>query len=275
MLPENIQWFFPEKIEEALSLINKPGHLLHAGGTRILRIKSRNIRGLVDISKLKLDYIKKVGSTYHIGSATHFAKIIELWQSTGALELLGKSLSTAASTPLRNRITVGGSLKDFPLWSNLYAPLLALDAKIKILGEESGIFSIEEYLEKQIIKTKHIIHEIIIDDKSNLLNDAFRFALLRFEYPIFNLAATVKVENGIVKSSRIFITGVKSKHKRAVKVEEDLLNKPFSKENIEHAVHKFAPKFVADYKYSAEYKEDMAKVHLTDLLNNIRERARL
>ena len=57
--------------------------------------------------------------------------------------MLAASLSQAASTPLRNRITLGGSLKDFPLWSNLYAPLIAIDAKVEIKGNKSGIYSVE------------------------------------------------------------------------------------------------------------------------------------
>ena len=65
MLSHDLQWYYPEKISEALKLIKKDGVILHAGGTRLLKTEARNIKGLVDISLLKLNYIKKDGKNFY------------------------------------------------------------------------------------------------------------------------------------------------------------------------------------------------------------------
>ena len=61
MMSHDLQWYYPEKISEALKLIKKEGVILHAGGTRILKTEARNLKGLVDISRLRLNHIHKEG----------------------------------------------------------------------------------------------------------------------------------------------------------------------------------------------------------------------
>ncbi len=269
MLSENLKWYFPSSIPRAVKLIQKPGVLLHAGGTRILKTQSKNILGLVDIGNLKLNYIKPKNNLFHIGAAVTFNEVIKYSKENNCLKILGVALSQAASTPLRNRITIGGSLKDFPLWSNLYAPLIALDAKVDLKGSKSGIYSLEEYVTEGIIKSKHIIKEIIIPESAGLIWKVKRFALLKFEYPLFNIAITFTLKEKIIEDSRLVITGVKNRFKRFRKAEKFLTGKILS-QNLPNDIDKFIkPKFISDYKYSASYKEKIAKVYFNDLLSEI------
>ena len=210
MLPNNIDWYYPTKIKEAARLIQKNGIILHGGGTKILEPQPRSsIKGLVDISALGLDYITVTADTVHIGSGVTFADLVTWSRDKNKLAMLSSSLSHAASTPLRNRITIGGSIKDFPMWSNLYAPLLALDAKVEIIGERSGIFPLEEYATSELIRSKHIVREIRVTEKKNIRSGMKIFHVVRFEYPIFTIAAACSMNKSIVRDVRIFVTGVK------------------------------------------------------------------
>jgi len=269
MLPNEIQWYFPKNLKEALKLINRQGVILHAGGTRILKTQTKSITGLVDVGGLGLDYIKQDKNKFHIGSVVTFGEIVQYSRETGNLKMLSASLAQAASTPLRNRITVGGSLKDFPLWSSLYAPLIALDAKVNIVGKKNNTLSIEDYVSKGTIKIKHLIKEIIVPSDENLIWGVKRFTLIRFEYPLFNIAVSFKMKKDIIEEAKFVITGVQGRFKRFKRAENIFNGKKLSEELIQKADKYITPKFISDYKYSAGYKEKVAKVYFNDLLTEI------
>lgn len=270
MLHQNLEWFFPNTTEEAVKLIAEQGVILHGGGTRILKTSPKSIKGLVDVGKLNLNYIHHSDKQISIGAASTYDDVIRYSTKTKKLSLLAHALSEAASTPLRNRITIGGSLKDFPIWSSLYAPLLALNTKIEIADKHDKIISLEEYLEAGIIKTKHLIKRIIVDDDPHLVGGVKRFVLIRFEYPLFTVAVALRAKKKIISEARVYITGVKGRHKHCKRAEHFLVEKELTDDVIQQAEKHFNPKFVADYKYSAEYKEHASKVFFTDLLQDLK-----
>jgi len=270
MLPNDLSWRFPTSLEEAEDLLKIPGFYLHGGGTRILKTQPKSIAGLIDISGLELDYIHLNNGIFSIGATATFSDIVEYSRRHKKLLLLGKALSQAAATPLRNRITIGGSLKDFPIWSSLYAPLIAQNAKIEIIVNGNNfVLPVEEYVISDIHKGKHIITRLMIEDKHNALEDVKRFSLLKFEYPLFTVAATLETKKDEIEDARIVITGVKTRFKRFKSAENVLIGKQLSPELAEKAEKHFNPKFVSDYKYSAGYKENTARVFLIDLLDGL------
>ncbi len=271
MLPENIQWYFPSTINEASKLIKKQGTILHAGGTRILKTDTKSIKALVDISKLGLNYIKGKGNKITVGSGSTFSDIVDFHQRTGKLAILAKALREAASNPLRNRITIGGSIKDFPLWSSLYAPLIALNASIKVLGQNAGIYPVEDYVSENIIKKKHIVKEIIVKEVPGFIYGVKRFSVIKFEYPVFTIAIAFKIQNMIIKNARFVITGVQGRYKRFKRAENVFINKALSDELIDKSLKYILPHFVSDYKYSSKYKETISHVFFKDLLNELKD----
>ncbi|MDR3609350.1 MAG: FAD binding domain-containing protein [Ignavibacteriaceae bacterium] len=270
MMSHDLQWYYPEKISEALKLIKKDGIILHAGGTRILKTEARHLKGLVDISRLKLNYIRKEGKNIIIGSGSTFTDVINYCRKTNSLSGLCMALSEAASTPLRNRMTIGGSLKDFPVWSSLYSPLIALNAQVELVGVKEA-YSVEDYVRKNIIKTKHIISQIVIKDEKDVICHVRRFNIVRFEYPIFNLAVALKVKNNIVVDARVVITGVTGRFHRFKSSEKALIGNALTDDIITKSSEYFTPKFHSDYKYSPEYREHVAKVYYNDIVNELKK----
>ncbi len=271
MLPSDIRWYFPATTKEAVKLIKKNGIILHGGGTKILEPQPRSsIKGLVDIAGLGLNYVRAKGKTVHIGSGTTFADVVEYSKENNRIVPLGLSLSHGASTPLRNRITIGGSIKDFPIWSSLYAPLLALDAQIVIAGARSGTYPLEKYASTSLIKSKHLILELRVTEKRDIVCKSATFHILRFEYPLFCLSAALTMKQGVVRGARIFITGVKKRYARLRSTEKYLTGRPLTDDTIGESCRQAAFIFVPDYKFSAEYKERAARVYLNDVLHDIR-----
>jgi CO/xanthine dehydrogenase FAD-binding subunit len=270
MMSHDLQWYYPEKISEALKLIKKEGVILHAGGTRILKTEARNLKGLVDINRLRLNYIRKEEKNIIIGAGCTLTDVINYCKKTNCLAGLSMALAEAASTPLRNRITIGGSLKDFPVWSSLYSPLIALNAKVELAGIKE-MCSLEDYVRKNIIKSKHIIKQIVIKNDPNLICSVRRFNIVRFEYPIFNLAVAFRVKDKVVLDSRIVITGVKGRFHRFKLSEKAFKGNILSEEVITKSNEHFTPKFHSDYKYSPEYREHIAKVYFNDIVNELKE----
>jgi Aerobic-type carbon monoxide dehydrogenase, middle subunit CoxM/CutM homologs len=270
MLQKELKWFFPESLDEAEELLKLPGVILHAGGTRILKTQPKNIKGLIDISSLKLNFIHKKNKTLSIGAGASFSDIVAFSRKHNVLALLGKSLANSASAPLRNRITVGGSLKDFPLWTSLYAPLIALNTQIEIcVNNNLFILPVEEYFESDVHKVKHIITRIIIKEDKNIISGVKRFSLIRFEYPLFNIAAAFVMKKKIVSEARFVITGVKTRFKRFKNAENVFVGNELNNDLIDKAVKLFNPKFADDYKYSSEYKGTVAKVYFKDILTSL------
>ena len=157
------------------------------------------------------------------------------------------------------------------MWSNLYAPLLALDAKVSIVGDRSGIFSLEEYATSNLIKSNHLVREIRMTEKKNVVSGVKIFHVVRFEYPIFTIAAACTMDKNTVRDARIFVTGVKKKLTRLASAEKVLSRKVLSDEVITSAADQVSLTFVPDYKFSAAYKEKVAKVLFKDLLQEIKK----
>jgi CO/xanthine dehydrogenase FAD-binding subunit len=270
MLSHDLKWYYPEKLSEALKLIKKEGVILHAGGTRILKTEARNIKGFVDISRLPLNYIRNEDKNIIIGAGCTLTDVINYLKKTNSLDGLCMSLSETASTPLRNRITIGGSLKDFPVWSSLYSPLIALNAKLELVGIKE-LCTVEDYVRKSIIKSKHIVKHVIIKVDKDVICRVHRFNIVRFEYPIFNLAVSFKVKNKIVLDSRVVITGVKGRFHRFKLSEKAFKGNAITDEVLAKSTEYFTPKFHTDYKYSPEYREHIAKVYFNDIVNELKE----
>jgi len=131
--------------------------------------------------------------------------------------------------------------------------------------------SVEDYVKKNIIKTKHIIKHVIIPDDKEVICKVRRFALIRFEYPLFNIAISYKVKNKIVNDSVIVISGTTQRFHRFKLSEKAIDGKPLTEETIEKCLEHFSPKFHSDFKYSEEYREKVSKVYLNDLLNEAKE----
>jgi len=227
-----MDWYYPSTPAEAARILEEEGHMPHGGGTGLLRRGFRDIRGLVDLSGLKLKESNSDEDWVYLGSGLTFSETVEtlsaLWEDC----ILIRSLSRAAATPLRNRITLGGSIADFPLWSDLMGPLYALGAEIEIYGEEEPLrFPLKEYLDGRHKERKGLITGLYIPFK-RWQSWYGRYTRVTFDYPMLNISILLKPDAGIIRDIRIVIVGTTSKMNRLKELEEYLINRPLSMADI-------------------------------------------
>jgi len=272
MLKKELRWFFPEKPDEIPDILKKEAKVaFHGGGTSILRIKSDVITAMVDLSKLGWNKIRKDGSSVVIGATATFNEVVKSSASTAcSFRMLQDALSRAASNSIRNRITVGGSLADFPPWSDLIATLIALDAKVTWLedGKAEKKASVAEFIEKKLGKDKNLVREITVPEK-DLSYSVKRLARTSFEYGMFNLAVSCVVKNGTIESPVIVVTGTKDRVARQSDAEAAITGKALTDDVIRDAAARVKVEFNADVNFGAEYKANMVGVYLKDALAEI------
>ena len=279
-----MEWYFPQSMEELLILLSEgEGLMLHGGGTmllRLLRSGKADIRGLVSLSKLPLDDVKVNGEDIEIGAANTFSnafsKINNLINKSGKSQfscLLCAALGRAASTPIRNRVTIGGSVASLPPWSDLIASLYILDAKIVLFGKNSGEYDFKEFY---INSKKLLLNSVITSIRVpiNLLNREFSYyreTRVSFDYPAFTIAVNAIINNSIVDDIRISVSGVKERVIRLSDIENFISGKNVSIMKQPGIAKDTSFSFGYKTAGSPEYLAHAARVELERSLHRIAE----
>ena len=127
----------PTTIPEALRLVRRGGRQARfvAGATDLLVQADRSVRYLVDVTRLRLDYIKRQRGGWAIGATTTMAtlehsRVIQRL-ANGVLAL---AASTCGSVQNRNLATLGGNLANASPAGDTAVPLLVLDAEVVMAG---------------------------------------------------------------------------------------------------------------------------------------------
>lgn len=132
----------PSTIDEALKLLAKPDTLPLGGGTVLSRPGSQSIE-VVDLQALGLDTIKISGNNLEIGGAVKLQQLLESEHSLDALKI---AIKREAPLNIRNSATVAGTLVTSRGRSTFVTALLALDAKLTIVGQQSRVEGLGEWL---------------------------------------------------------------------------------------------------------------------------------
>jgi CO/xanthine dehydrogenase FAD-binding subunit len=257
-------WYFPSSMDEVSTLLKKRGVIPYGGGTGILKTGLNRVEGLIDLSCLPIHFFRRDnndrynGSSYgriEIGATQTFAEVTE---QLGQGHILGCALGKSASTPLRNRITVGGSMALFPAWSDLMGPLIALEAEVTLAGEQQGTYPITHYLTERGLRKQTLITGISFPDTTWSFQ-YFRHTRTHFDYPAFTISLLLKNDGEKVSDLRVVVVGCSGKYKRLHQVEESLIGR--LGEEIESISVSRIP-FTGKKFMSSEYLEHCAQVEL-------------
>lgn len=121
-------YYRPQKLEEAITLLAQPNTLPLGGGTWLNQARPEKF-GVVDLQALGLNTIGKNGNTLEIGACVTLQQLSE---SSDCPEPLKKAIQLEAGLNIRNAATVAGVLVTCDGRSAFATVLLALDAKITI-----------------------------------------------------------------------------------------------------------------------------------------------
>ena len=263
-----IEWFFPERIEEVIEILKKDKVVPHSGGTGILRSDFRRIKGLIDLSLLSLDYLRNNNGIVEIGAMNTYYRVVQKLSQIAPNNVLIKSLSDSASTPLRNRITIGGSVAYFPIWSDLMGPLIALEAGLSLIGEYKGDYPVLEYVRNRELRNKTLITGIRFKP-DNWDSYYYRATRTETDYARFNITILLKKSNNRIENVRIVMIGNKERFKRFTALEEYLKGKNIDRVKIQEIGKNLEVSFAGKKMGSPEYVKHLAGVELERGLSRV------
>jgi len=133
----------PQDLQEALTLLARPNTLPLGGGTKLNTPAYQNQDfEVVDLQALGLNHLHKKENTLEIGAA---APLEVLRQNSHSSAALKQALRLEAPLNLRNAATVAGTLAACDGRSPLAVLMLALDAKLTIISEQTSVVGLAEY----------------------------------------------------------------------------------------------------------------------------------
>ncbi|HDR05190.1 MAG TPA: hypothetical protein ENN84_08105 [Candidatus Marinimicrobia bacterium] len=223
---KNIKWNYPKTVAEAARLIQNSHCILHSGGTALINRNLPENAEMIDLSHLGLDEVTKSDSEFTVGAMCSYQNLVRNLKILAPNSLLLKSLRNSANTPLRNRITLGGSIAFFPPWSDLMGALMALEAKIELSGKIEGQFPVLDYVQSRELRNATLIKAIRWQE-NGVRTEHYREIRTQSNMPLFTISAAVNMSQGHVKEARIFIVGVRDKYKRLTELESWLQGKCF------------------------------------------------
>ena len=216
---KELTWYYPTRLEEATDLLRDPGIVPHGGGTGLLRAGLGRFTGLVDLRRLPVHDFRAGDGYVEIGAGLTFADAAARMAQVDPDSVLVKALSRAAATPLRDRITVGGSVAMAPPWSDLLGPLLALDAEVLLAGAESGVFPVSRYLDDRSLRKGTLVTGVRLA-AGPWRSRYVRATATHFDYASFTLTVMAKVgPSGAVDDLRLAVVGAKQSAQRLTDLE--------------------------------------------------------
>jgi CO/xanthine dehydrogenase FAD-binding subunit len=160
-----------------------------------------------------------------------FAEVAGRLEST---HVLARALGGCASTPLRNRITVGGSVALFPVWSDLMGPLMALEADVHLVGAGQGTVPVSRYVAEPELRRGTLVTGVSFPDRS-WSSFYYRDTRTRFDYAAFTVTFLLEKDAGKVLDARIVVIGCRGKFGRLRDLEARLKGMPLGEARGETA----------------------------------------
>ena len=266
----------PGSLAEVINLLTEHGTSakLLAGGTDLLpRMKRRRSspRVVIDLNSIvDLSFIAVRDNALHIGAGTRLAMLYESSVIRDKAAALADAIHVMSSPGIRNRATIGGNLCNAARCADTPAPLLVLDACVKLLGPDSERnVPIRNFFtapgndrRKTVLRSDEVMTAVIIPLQAG--NSAF-LKLGRgrgSSTSIISAAAFVAMANGKFKDVRIAVSAFGLTPIRSEKVEMALMGAPVNKKTIEQAAAKIKDEIkpITDIRASAAYRTDMAAV---------------
>jgi CO/xanthine dehydrogenase FAD-binding subunit len=258
---KELEWFYPENLEEVPALLGLKGALPHGGGTGILKSGISRINGLIDLARLPLKYFRDKSGKIEIGACQTYAEVVKNIRNIDPDHILVKALCGSANTPLRNRITLGGSIALYPPWSDLMGPLIALEADVSLIGKDNKNVNITDYVSNRDLVKGNLITGISFELKSRS-SYYYRETRTKVDYPAFTVTVLINKTDDIVQDSRIVISGCTGRFKRLTEIEQYLNGKSAGEIDTSAALDKMNVGFPRKKNLDPEYLRYIAEVRV-------------
>jgi CO/xanthine dehydrogenase FAD-binding subunit len=270
------EYHSPRSLPEACTLLAELGAdaRILAGGTDVLvemrKPSSSSSKAVVDITRISsLKGIEESGDTIVLRPLTTHAEILHSKIVEQYAPLLKSAVAGIGSPQIRNRGTVGGNIMNAAACADTVPPLIALNAKIKLLSSRGGrTVELSEFFLNPyatVAQRDEILVEIRFPKLPGNARSSFMKLGRRNALSIARLsvaAVMAKTEEGVINDARIVTGAAFPKWQRVPEAESVLLGQKPSRQLFDEAGKKVSEALISftGRRWSTEYKEPVIAV---------------
>jgi CO/xanthine dehydrogenase FAD-binding subunit len=261
------EFLYPEDLRQAVEKKHEYGDCAAAiaGGTEIVPNLPREIRCLIDVTRLGLSYVDSQPDLLRIGATTTMQELaLSPALAQVANGLLSVSCCQGWPQQVRTTATIGGNLVGGGPFADSPPALLALDAQAvvaRLEGEET--IALEDFFldYRRTAVGLGILKEIRIPRPEPGTRGIFlKSSRSPVDQALVNLAVTIKLEASYVRKVRLALGAVGRIPHRLLMAEQALLNRPLDEHSIESACSLVTEMVdpILDLRASADYRRQLA-----------------
>lgn len=271
----------PTQLEDAVALAQSTARSTYiGGGAWTVAQGDPTLEVVIDLRDLHLDNVEATLETISIGAMVTLQTLIDHQDLASLADgVLAQAASLTQSRNLREQGTLGGTLIVAGPADPLTTALLVVDAEMDYADpvlHKAPFTSFVAYRER-LIQTRALIAGIRVKRLPSRSGVAFEsVGLSPKDKPIVCAAACVVVDEGLPVDLRLSVGGVGERPVRLYKTEHLLKGKLLDQERIAQALVPALAEIepFEDYRGSAAYRSDMARVLSQRALLRAWERAR-
>ncbi|NLF39637.1 hypothetical protein GX586_09345, partial [bacterium] len=244
----------PSSLAAACSLLKRDANRVPlAGGTFLAAHMPSSAAGIVDLSGLGLEYVRKAGPAVAVGAMT----TVDAMARSKALGPLAPLCNDVATQPLRNMITVGGNVMMPFKWSDLPLLCTVLDASFVLCAPKPRVVSAEALFAgppRRMLKPGELLTEVRFEGLAAKRIARKKLVRAYDDVPALHIAVAATFARRKPRDIRIALVAGNALPKRIAAAESVLVASGCSPSSIPDAAaaasESDAPK---DYRFSAAY----------------------
>ena len=273
MIPPQFEYFAPETLDEAISLLEDhgPEATVLAGGQSLIPLMKLQLAlpaYVVDINRIAgLADITDDDCCLRIGSLTRESDLDRSEAVQTKYPILHDTTSVIADPLVRNMATVGGNLAHGDPANDHPATMLALGAEVVAVGSGGErVIPVSDFFEGPLataLKQGEILTEIRVPAQPEGSGGAYlKLERKVGDYATAGVAAVITVSDGVCQQAGIGLTNAGPIPVKAISAESFLVGKKLDDEAIREAARLASEEAQpsADLRGSEEYKRDMVRV---------------
>ena len=272
-LPD-FDYYQPETIPEACEILSRYGAKakVFAGGTDLLPKMKQELlvpEALVSLRCISgMSGIESIpGRGVVIGARVSPNELVNSQVLNDSYMSISEAAHSMANNQVRNMGSIGGNIVNAVPSADLPPILIALGAKVVLVGREgSRTMLLEDFItgpSRTVIVPDEVLEAVIIPDQETTGSAYLKFGLRASgALAVVGVAAAVTMEGGIAEDVRIVLGAVAPIPMRSKKAEAKLRGKKVTEALLAEAAQIAASecKPISDIRASEEYRRDMVRV---------------
>jgi carbon-monoxide dehydrogenase medium subunit len=232
----------------------------------LMKLRLSEPKVLIDIARIPdLAGIREKDQQIEIGAGTVHHDVASSALLRRVCPVIADCAAQIGDPQVRNRGTLGGSLAHADPSADYPAVMLALDAEIHMKGPKGWRVAPARTFFKALFTVDLAADEIIASVTFTPVKAAAYAKLHQraSHFAIVGVAAALDVQNGVIQSARVGLTGASSHATRLTDVEKALEGKPASADSIDAAARNAGAKLAdinSDIHASEDYRRAMVEV---------------